>query len=86
MEDSLTNFIENSKDELLKLVQKHTEDILYLFDNDYSLETGYKVRNEVVMYTHSVIMKKYANKYAFKVSRDKIIRDIIQTYIITKNL
>ncbi len=86
MEDKLTEFIDNNKDELIVLIKKHTEDTLFLFDSDYSLKTGYDVRNEVVMYTYGVIMKKYINKNAFKSDRDKIIKNIVQTYIITKNL
>jgi hypothetical protein len=81
MEDSLTKEIDNSNNELIKLVKFHVEDILSKHFDDTGILIGYDLRDDAIYHTVERVIKKYLNDSRFETKKDVFIRTIAMSYI-----
>ena len=82
----LTKKIENSTNLLTIDIRTIINNILFEYNKEYGLEINYFVRNEIFLHTYKLIIKKYINNKTFKEKKYDIIKNIVKTFIDSKNL
>lgn len=81
MEDSLTDIIDNSQCELIKLVKQHVEAILHKYFEQTGILLGYELRDDAIVFTCNRIAKSYLNDSRYKTKKDLFIKTIARSYI-----
>jgi len=85
MDSDLTKNIENSTDELLLLIQQIVDEIISSYIKLYGIYFDYKIRNEIIIHTYNLIIKKYVSDTNFNEKKITIIRTISRTFILKKH-
>lgn len=84
MEDT-SKQIDDSKDELLKLVKHHVEELLHEF---FYLKNGFKadydVRNNAVLHVYHLVLKKGTHDSKFQEHKGQYIRVMAKSYLFSK--
>ncbi len=84
--ETLTLSIDNSTDELLKLIKYHVERRLSEYNIEYGVDLSYDLRDSCIMHTYKTIQKKYQNDSNFEDKKEKMIKLVVESYICTKYL
>lgn len=84
--ESLTLSIDNSTDELIKLIKYHVERRLSEYNTEYGVDLSYDLRDSCIMHTYKTIQKKYQNDSNFEDKKEKMIKLVAESYICGKYL
>jgi hypothetical protein len=86
MEDNRSKQIEESDDELVKLIRFHVEDILDKYYLKQGLKADFDIRDDTILYVFEIARKKGTYNTKFQNNKDKYIRIIAKNYIFGINL
>lgn len=84
--ETLSLSIDNSTDELIKLIKYHVERRLSEYNAEYGVDLSYDLRDSCVIHTYKTIQKKYQNDSNFEKKKEKMIKLVAESYICTKYL
>lgn len=84
--EGLSLSIDNSTDELVKLIKYHVERRLYEYNTEYGVDLSYELRDSSVIHTYKTIQKKYLNDSNFENKKEKLIKLVAENYISKKYL
>lgn len=84
--ESLTSSIDNSTDELVKLIKYHVERRLCEYNTEYGVDLSYELRDSSIIHTYKIIQKKYLNDSNFENKKEKLIKLVAENYISKKYL
>ncbi len=84
MDDVETKNIEESTNSLIIYIRRYVNEILFEYNKNFGLEINYNVRNEIILHTFRLIVKKYAKNSNFDDKKSEIVTNIVKSFIIKK--
>lgn len=84
MDDEETKGIEESTNSLIIYIRGYVNDILLNYHKNFGIEINYNLRNEIILHTFRLILKKYVKNSNFEEKKSEIVTNIIKNFILTK--
>lgn len=84
MDDIETKGIEESTNELIIYIRRCVNENLFDYHKAFGIEINYKLRNEIIIHTFNLILKKYVKNSNFEEKKHEIVTNIVKNYILKK--
>lgn len=84
MDDEETKGIEESTNSLIIYIRRYVNEILFDYHKNFGIEINYNLRNEIILHTFRLILKKYVKNSNFEEKKSEIVTNIIKNFILTK--
>lgn len=81
MEDNRSKQIDDSTNELLRLVKHHVEEVLHEDFLKNGIKAGYDVRDDAVLYVFELAIKKGSHNSKFQERKGQYIRYMAKNYL-----
>ncbi len=84
MDEEETKRIEESTNLLIIFIRRYVNDILFEYYKKFNIQINYDIRNEIVLHTFRLILKKHAMHSNFEEKKSEIVTNIIKNFILKK--